>query len=255
MARRDRLLACVVMLAGCGAAPMAERSMAPEALPARTASLTFASGGAPGNAAPLVAEQMPPTTNAPSSAPAAKRGAPPIQRMVIKVAHLDLITSEPQEGFDKAVMLAKGMGGYTLNSRHEDRRSTVTLRVPAGKFEQTVQRLTELGKVDRREVTGTDVTAEFVDVKIRLLNAESVRQRYIELLQKSGNVTDALAVQRELERVTTSIEQLKGRMVVIQNQVTLSTIHLSLEKPTRPGPVGWIFYGLYHVIRWLFVWT
>jgi hypothetical protein len=233
---------------------MASRSaLAPEGLPPARSTILTSGGGEPGNA-PLVAERMPPSTGAPSSAPAA-RGASTIERMVIKVAHLDLVTSEPQQGFDKAVLLAKAVGGYTLNSRHEDRRSTVTLRVPAGKFEDTVQRLTELGKVDRRQVTGTDVTAEFVDVKIRLLNAESVRQRYVELLQKTGNVADALAVQRELERVTTSIEQLKGRLVVIQNQVTLSTIHLSLEKPTRPGPVGWIFYGLYHMIRWLFVWT
>jgi len=238
------LTAIILLLAGCGAAP--QRSMAvAEATTARPAVFAGNAGGG-GTSGPTA----PPSTSMPAS-----RGARSIERMVIKVAHLDLITSEPKEGFDKAVLLAKMVGGYTLNSRHEDRRSTVTLRVPAGRFEEAVQRLTDLGKVDRREVTGTDVTAEFVDVKIRLHNAENVRRRYLELLQKTGNVADALAVQRELERVTTSIEQLKGRIVVIQNQVALSTIHLSLEKPTRPGPVGWIFYGLYHLIRWLFVWT
>lgn len=254
MARRPTCCFMLVwlMLAGCGAAPMAQRSMvAAEAAPPARA---LFHGGQAGEAGPS-ADPAPPGTEAPSTAPAAKARSTSVQRMVIKVAHLDLITSEPQDGFTKAVLLAKTVGGYTLNSRHEDRRSTVTLRVPAGRFEETVQRLTELGKVDRREVTGTDVTAEFVDVTIRVNNAESVRRRYLELLQKSGNVADALAVQRELERVTTTIEQLKGRLVVIQNQVTLATIHVSLEKPTRPGPVGWIFYGLYHVIRWLFVWT
>jgi hypothetical protein len=226
--------------------------MAPEAQSVRMASLTGA-GGEPGEA--RSSGESTPTTAVPTSAPNGKTRSTTIQRMVIKVAHLDLISSEPKEGFDKAVMLARSAGGYTLNSRHETKRSTVTLRVPASKFEETVQRLTELGKVDRREVTGTDVTAEFVDVTIRLNNAESVRRRYLELLARSASVPDALAVQRELERVTTSIEQLKGRMVVIQNQVSLATIHLSLETPTRPGPVGWIFYGLYHAIRWLFVWT
>jgi hypothetical protein len=26
------------------------------------------------------------------------------------------------------------------------------------------------------------------------------------------------------------------------------------EQPTRPGPVGWIFYALYYGVKWLFVW-
>jgi len=36
--------------------------------------------------------------------------------------------------------------------------------------------------------------------------------------------------------------------------VAYSTISLELREPTRPGIVGAVFYGLYRVVRWLFVW-
>ncbi len=41
---------------------------------------------------------------------------------------------------------------------------------------------------------------------------------------------------------------------MINSRVGMSTINLTLETPTRPGPVGWIFYGLYKGVYWLFVW-
>ena len=77
----------------------------------------------------------------------------------------------------------------------------------------------------------------------------------LELLQRGAHVSEALQVQRELERITCTIEQLRGQLNLMQHQVSMSTIDLTLEKPTRPGPLGWIFFGLYHAIRRLFVWS
>jgi hypothetical protein len=177
------------------------------------------------------------------------------ERMIIKVASLDIVTDEPREAFQKAVSLARQLGGYTLSSNHSGSRSSVTLRIPAARFEEALCKLAGLGKVSRREVSGTDVTAEFVDLSIRLRNAEKARDRYIELLAKAASVSEALQVERELERITTLIEQLRGQTNLIKNQVSLSTVNLTLDTPTRPGPLGWVFYGLYHVVRWLFIWN
>jgi hypothetical protein len=47
---------------------------------------------------------------------------------------------------------------------------------------------------------------------------------------------------------------MKGKLALLESQVSLATIHLTLEKPTRPGPLGWVFYGAYRGVKWLFVW-
>jgi len=31
-------------------------------------------------------------------------------------------------------------------------------------------------------------------------------------------------------------------------------LRVDFEKPVRPGPVGWVFYGLAKGIKWLFIW-
>lgn len=179
---------------------------------------------------------------------------PKIKRQVVKTADLEIISSEPRDGLHKAIKMAKQMGGFTLDSHQDERRLRVTLRIPARHFEQALRRLAKLGKVDRRTISGKDVTVEYVDLSMRLKNAQRMRQRYLELIQRAENVHQVLAVQKELERVTATIESLKGRISVIESQVSMSTIRLTLKTPTEPGPVGWVFYGLYKGIVWLFVW-
>lgn len=178
-----------------------------------------------------------------------------VKRRVIKTANLTIITSHPKDGFDKAVRMAKQMGGYTLDSRRTDKRLQITLRLPSARFEEALRRLSKLGKVDKRAIGGRDVTTEYVDLTMRLANAQRVRLRYIELLKRANSVEEALKVQKELERITGQIESFKARISVIDNQVSLSTVQLTLETPTSPGPVGWVFYGLYKGIAWLFVWN
>jgi Domain of unknown function (DUF4349) len=178
-----------------------------------------------------------------------------VKRRVIKTANLTIITSHPKDGFDKAVRMAKQMGGYTLDSRRTDKRLQITLRLPSARFEEALRRLSKLGKVDKRAIGGQDVTTEYVDLTMRLANAQRVRLRYIELLKRANNVEEALKVQKELERITGQIESLKARVSVIDSQVSLSTVQLTLETPTTPGPVGWVFYGLYKGITWLFIWN
>jgi len=208
--------------------------------------------GRPGPASPELTSTTPVATGAAArntDARAATR-----ERMVIKTAELTLITDEPGDGFCKAQQMARQMGGYTLDASRGDERQSITLRVPEARFEEALRRLGKLGKVDRRRITGKDVTGEVVDLEIRLSNAQKMRERYLQLLARAQNVSEAVQVQKELERVTAEIESMKGRLSLLRNQVSLATIRVTLRTPTRPGPLGWVFYGLYRGVKWLFVW-
>jgi hypothetical protein len=216
---------------------------------AALAALSQCTCAGPGAAPAKVASAVPVAV-----ASAGARGPAVRERMVIKTAELEVITDDPGDGFCKAQRMARQMGGYTLDANREDERQRLTLRVPEARFEEALLRLGKLGKVDRRQISGKDVTGEVVDLEIRLKNAEKMRERYLQLLARAENVTAALEVQKELERVTADIESMKGRLELLRNQVSLATIHLTLDKPTRPGPLGWVFYGLYRGVKWLFIW-
>ena len=43
-------------------------------------------------------------------------------------------------------------------------------------------------------------------------------------------------------------------MRVLENQTTFAAIHLAVDENVTPGPLGWVFYGLFLGVKWLFVW-
>jgi hypothetical protein len=87
----------------------------------------------------------------------------------------------------------------------------------------------KLGDLLHREVTARDVTEEFFDTQVRLQNLEAVRARFEELLKRAQKVEEALAVERELERVAGQIEQLKGRLKLLKELVAFSTITVEFQ--------------------------
>ena len=145
--------------------------------------------------------------------------------MLIYTARLHLAVFEAKKAMDAAEKLARDSGGYLV--RRNDR--TITFRVPAGKFQGTLADVIKLGDVLHREVTARDVTEEFFDVQVRLQNLEAVRARFEELLKRANKVEEALAVERELERVAGQIEQLKGRLKLLKELVAFSTITVEFQ--------------------------
>jgi hypothetical protein len=197
---------------------------------------------------------------APSPFLAAREGAlvadasgavPASDRLVVKTAWMRLERSDPEAGVPEALAIAKANGGWVKRSSAR----SATLMVPADKLEPTLEALSHLGEVESRDVSGQDVTEEYRDLSIRLENLQRSRERFLALLQKAQNVSDAVAVERELERVTVEVERLKGRIQFLDQGVRHSTIDISFERPVRPGPVGWVFYGLYKGVKWLLVWN
>jgi hypothetical protein len=64
-----------------------------------------------------------------------------------------------------------------------------------------------------------------------------------------------LSIEKELERINLEIERLEGRMQLAEFNVSYSNITIRFREKARPGPVGWVFYGLFRGIKWLFVWN
>ena len=135
---------------------------------------------------------------------------------------------------------------------------SVTLRVPVERFEGLMARLDALGDISYRNVTGTDVTEEFLDLEIRLKNAQGLRDRLALLFAQAKSVEDSLAIEKELARVTGEIERMKGRLRYLKDRAAYSVITVKVEpKSTEqvvrdhvPLPFGWLQqYGLGEVLQ------
>jgi hypothetical protein len=196
-----------------GAVAQAAPSPAPPAAP-----------GAPSPPPPAKADA--PTSNRPQEPGTGVAERPSIASpMLIYTANLHLAVFEAKKAIEAAEKLARDSGGYLV--KRTDR--AITFRVPAGKFQDTLAQVVKLGDVLHREVTARDVTEEFFDVQTRLQNLEAVRARFEELLKRAQKVEEALAVERELERVAGQIELLKGRLKLLKELVAFSTITVEFQ--------------------------
>ncbi len=133
-------------------------------------------------------------------------------------------------------------GGYVQESRQQGSRQQgrtlhMTLRVPAGQYNDIVELITNRGEVrDRREWT-TDVTEQYVDLEARIESQEKHLERLRELYDRSGSITELIELEREIARATAELESLKGRFQVLNNRVAFSTIIVSLYEPGVPEPI------------------
>lgn len=209
-----------------GADFRSESRVAQAQAPARAPMAPGAAAGAPPPAPPPPAIDKKPSdtaTDAAGTSTSKGIGSQPnvvASPMLIYTADVHMAVFETTKAMDAVEKLARDMGGYLV--RRADRE--IQIRVPAGKFDGSLDEILKLGDVQHKNVSVQDVTEEFVDLTLRIRNLEVVRARLEELLKKADKVPDAIAVERELERVTSQLERMKGRLKLIGELVRFSTI-------------------------------
>jgi hypothetical protein len=114
------------------------------------------------------------------------------------------------------------------------RTGVITFMVPAAKFDETIDQLTRMGKVQNEHISGNDVSAQYVDLQARLGNEEAQRDAMLALLQRAQSIADIIAVQTQLGQITGQIEQLKGQISYIDHNTAYSTVTVDLAEAGAP---------------------
>ncbi len=164
--------------------------------------------------------------------------APLNRRLIVYNARISVGVFEPEKSAMEVIAQVEKLGGYLSSRTNND----VVVRVPATHFFPFIQELEKLGHVTGRHIGSNDVTAQFVDLTIRLNNLMVTRTRLQAILEKARNVEETLRVEQELNRVSQDIEQIKGRLRYMQNLVDLSTVQVSFhirhgQNPVTPNPI------------------
>ncbi len=164
-------------------------------------------------------------------------------RLIIKNAELALLVTDTDIAIDRTTQIAADYGGYVISSRtwHEQwytenyKHATITLAAPVDQFEQVMRRLRGLAlHVTDENISGQDVTDEYVDLESRLGNLEATRDRIREFLEQAQDVEEALKVNQELTAVEGQIEQVQGRMNYLFDRASYSTIIVQVD-PELPA--------------------
>ena len=173
-------------------------------------------------------------------------------RMVTYSASLNLSVENADSTRKKLVEYVKSNNGFIVIETD----NSITSRIPTENMDNFINNSKTLGKTENVSKTGTDITDQYRDNVLRLEGLKNVRDRYLALLNKANSISDILSIEKELERINVEIERLEGKVKYAELSVSYSSITVKFKEKSKvkPGPLGWVFYGLYSGVKWLFVW-
>ncbi|MCY9658377.1 DUF4349 domain-containing protein [Paenibacillus chondroitinus] len=150
----------------------------------------------------------------------------------------------PVEDYGKAQAALRDLvtlsGAYILqfseNANTGERGGTYTIKVAANGFVSLLDSLEKISPSLQRNVQGQDVTEEYVDLSSRLKAKQLVETRLLGFMEKASKTDDLLAFSNELSKVQEAIEQIKGRMRYLDQNVAYSTIEIRMYQQTDKKP-------------------
>jgi Domain of unknown function (DUF4349) len=163
---------------------------------------------------------------------------PAVGPSIVQTASLSL--SVERNRFDSTIQrartIATGAGGFVVSSSasqgKEKRlvRGTLVIRVPERSYAHVMEQLAGLGRVEAQEEAGSDVSQELVDLEARIRHLEAVEARLLSFLDQAETVAAALTVQSQLNQVQLDLEQARGRLAYLEDQVAFATVSLDVRE-------------------------
>ena len=157
--------------------------------------------------------------------------------MVIRTGQASIEVDSLERAVAQVRLLAARIGGYVANTvmqtgRGDLRSASLEVKIPAERFDDGLNGLTPLGKLESVNVLAEDVGEEFTDVTARIENSRRLESRLIDLLARgTGKLKDVLEVERELARVREEIERTEGRLRYLRSHAALSTLTIAVHEP------------------------
>lgn len=167
-----------------------------------------------------------------------------IDRKIIRNATLDITVEDVPAALARVTSEAGVAGGYVASStitteapETEDeparQRATVQIRVPAAAYDTVLNNLRGMAEEVTSEQSQTsEVTEEYTDLQSQIRNLQSQEEQYLLLLGQATTISDILTVTDRLNQVRPQIEQIQGRLQLLDDLTDLATITVNIGLPS-----------------------
>ncbi|WP_335872841.1 DUF4349 domain-containing protein [Bacillus sp. 2205SS5-2] len=131
---------------------------------------------------------------------------------------------------------ATKMGGYLVQSNvyQADQRTKggeLEFRIPSENFQSFINLTSEEAvEVEDKQISGQDVTEEYVDLESRLKAKRVVEERLLTFMKEAEKTEDLLKISNDLSKVQEEIEQVVGRLRFLENQTSFATVRISMNE-------------------------
>jgi hypothetical protein len=179
-------------------------------------------------------------------------GASDVDRLVIQTASLSMVVNDPVAKAATIRQMAEGMGGYLVSSyiyksSYGDGltadNASISVRVPSERLQEALERVkADAVEVRSENISGEDVTAQYVDLESRLRNLQAAERQLTEIMDSAEKTEDVLAVYNQLVSVRGEIEMVRGQMQYYEESAAFSSITAELIPDAAAQPIeigGW----------------
>jgi|GEM_PF-1475775 len=156
-----------------------------------------------------------------------------VERKIIYTATIQVFVEDLDAARKKLDALRKTHKAYVANANisgqtGSQRQGTWTIRLPVGEFDAFRKAILDFGYPQLNALSSEDITRQYYSLESRMRNAEATEKRLLAHLEKSIETKDTLAIEKELDRVRGTIEEMKGQLQVWQTLTALTTVNLTL---------------------------
>jgi Domain of unknown function (DUF4349) len=173
------------------------------------------------------------------------------ERKIIRSSSLAIVVQHPAQVMDKIMALAETEGGYLESSQgggQDAASGSLTIRVPAARFEQTRAEIRKLGlRVENESIDARDVTRRYVDQDANLRNLRAEEAQYLAILKQANTVKDLLAVSQRISEVRGQIEQQQAEFNALSKETDTVAIAISLRTEAETQVFGLNWRPLYQM--------
>ena len=176
------------------------------------------------------------TAGAPAQSSGSQGAGAASTNMIIRSGNASLEVDSLELAIAAVQRIAISLGGWVGNTSltsgdYQVRSATIELKIPAARYDEALNGLKPIGKIETIASEAQDVGEEFVDVSARASNSRRLEERLVTLLTtRTGKLEDVLAVERELARVREEIERYEGRLRFLRTRVATSTLLVTVHE-------------------------
>jgi len=163
-------------------------------------------------------------------------------RSVITTGSVSLTVADPIRSAEDAATIVEEAGGRvdsrteTPETDNQSASANLSLRIPVGDLDRTLDALRALGTVNYVSLNASDVTQQSQDLDARITALSTSVDRLLTLMAQATTTTDLIAIEGELSTRQAELEGLKSQRDYLTDQVEYSTIALDLYSTGTVAP-------------------
>lgn len=166
------------------------------------------------------------------AAGASNAGTALADKKIVYRANLTIETTDLVGARDKVLSFMEEEKGILEYNEQNEQRFYFSIKIPAEQLTSFLDEIKAVGRVTYSSISSEDVTEQYIDTETRLESQKALLEKYRSYLPQAQDLKEILEVERQINTVTSELEQWEGRMKRLEKEIAYSSVTVNLRLPS-----------------------